>query len=64
MKKATDIINEIIKEELPMITDGKINCISSKINEKLSLDNLMIFDDNDLKESYKFNPREINTNYK
>lgn len=55
MNKATDIIKEIIKEELPMITDGKINCISNRISEKLSLCSLVIYNDNDFKENNTFN---------
>lgn len=60
MNKATDIIKEIIKEELPMVIDGKINCISNRISEKLSLGNLVIYNDNDFKENNTFNPGDIN----
>lgn len=60
MNKATDIIKEIIKEELPMVIDGEINCISNRISEKLSLGNLVIYNDNDFKENNTFNPGDIN----
>jgi hypothetical protein len=50
LKKAIDIIKEIIKEQLPMISDGAINQLAKSISKRFSLDNIVEFNDGDLKK--------------
>ncbi len=50
MKKAIDIIKEIIKEELPMISDGAINKLAKSISKRFSLDNIVEFNYGDFKK--------------
>lgn len=51
MKKAIDIIKEIIKEQLPMISDGAINQLAKSISKRFLLDNIVEFNDGDLKKN-------------
>lgn len=50
LKKAIDIIKEIIKEELPMISDGAINKLAKSISKRFSLDNIVEFNYGDFKK--------------
>lgn len=50
VKKAIDIIKEIIKEQLPMISDGAINQLAKSISKRFLLDNIVEFNDGDLKK--------------
>lgn len=57
MKKAIEIINEILEEELDVIAEGKRNAIAKRIADELHLDNMQILSLGNLqKESSPFKP--------
>lgn len=57
MKKAIELINGILEDELDVIAEGKRNVIAKRIVDELNLDRMQILSlDNLPKESRSFKP--------
>lgn len=48
MKKAIEVINKILEEELDVITEGKRNIVAKRIVEELNLDRILTLSLDDL----------------
>lgn len=58
MKKAIEIINGILEEELDVIAEGKRNTVAKRIVKELNLDGIQFFSigKEALGKSHSFNP--------
>lgn len=62
MEKSIDIIKKIIKEDLPTISEEKINNISEKIVNEFSIQDVIKLSDDDFKNITGFNPLRLEEN--
>lgn len=62
VKTASEIIDNIIAEELEFIADGKREIVVKKICKALNLENVQIMDLSDAHEHGRFNPNEQENN--